>query len=102
MNGSTTSNRHKGKAILARIAPGLGLLAAYQRDWLRHDLIAGVSVAARSGEPAMITGYLGQSDTFDKAIADFSVAYADQSEQDHEAVTKAVQAGKGEVLIERE
>ena len=34
------------KAILYRIAPGLGVLAAYQRDWLRHDLIAGVSVAA--------------------------------------------------------
>ena len=29
-----------------RIAPGLGVLAAYQREWLRHDLIAGVSVAA--------------------------------------------------------
>ena len=46
MNGNTTSNRHKGKAILSRIAPGLGVLATYQRDWLRHDVIAGVSVAA--------------------------------------------------------
>ncbi len=26
--------------------PGLGVLASYQRDWLRHDVIAGVSVAA--------------------------------------------------------
>ena len=34
------------KRSLYRIAPGLGVLAAYQRDWLRHDLIAGVSVAA--------------------------------------------------------
>ena len=46
MNGNTTSNRQKGKAILARMAPGLGVLVAYQRKWLRHDLIAGVSVAA--------------------------------------------------------
>ena len=34
------------KGSLYRIAPGLGVLAGYQREWLRHDLIAGVSVAA--------------------------------------------------------
>ncbi len=57
---------------------------------------------ARSGEPAKISGYLGKGDTFDKAIADFSVAYADQSEQDHEVLMKAVRAGKLEVFIEPE
>lgn len=55
---------------------------------------------ARSGEPAKISGYLGKSDKFDKAIADFSAAYADQSERDHEVLTKAVRAGKLEVFIE--
>ncbi len=34
------------KAMLARFAPGLNVLADYQRAWLKHDLIAGVSVAA--------------------------------------------------------
>jgi uncharacterized protein (DUF2252 family) len=57
---------------------------------------------ARSGEPAQISGYLGKSDTFDQAVADFSVAYADQSERDHETLLKAVRAGKVEVLVERE
>jgi hypothetical protein len=57
---------------------------------------------ARSGEPAKISGYLGKSDAFDQAIADFSVAYADQSERDHETLMKAVRAGKLEVFIERE
>ncbi len=57
---------------------------------------------ARSGEPALITGYLGESDVFDEAIADFSLAYADQSEKDHEAVVNAVRAGKLEAIIERE
>jgi uncharacterized protein (DUF2252 family) len=57
---------------------------------------------ARSGEPAKIAGYLGKSDQFDEAIADFSVAYADQSERDHEALIKAVRAGKLEVFIESE
>jgi uncharacterized protein (DUF2252 family) len=56
---------------------------------------------ARSGEPAIITGYLGESDTFDRAIADFSVAYADQTEKDHEALTRAVRAGTLEAVIER-
>jgi uncharacterized protein (DUF2252 family) len=56
---------------------------------------------ARSGEPAVISGYLGKSDTFDKAIAAFSVAYADQTERDHEVLLKAAREGKVEVLIER-
>jgi len=55
---------------------------------------------ARSGDPAKISGYLGKGDAFDEAIADFSIAYADQSEQDHEALVKAARAGKIEVLIE--
>ncbi|MGH8472199.1 MAG: SulP family inorganic anion transporter, partial [Gammaproteobacteria bacterium] len=29
-----------------RIAPGLKLLFSYRREWLRYDLVAGVSVAA--------------------------------------------------------
>jgi Uncharacterized protein conserved in bacteria (DUF2252) len=57
---------------------------------------------ARSGEPAVIAGYLGESDTFDKATANFSIAYADQNERDHDAVTKATRDGRLDVLIERE
>jgi hypothetical protein len=36
---------------------------------------------ARSGEPEQITGYLGKSDKFDRAVAVFSVTYADQVER---------------------
>ncbi|MFN8739816.1 MAG: DUF2252 domain-containing protein [Pirellula sp.] len=57
---------------------------------------------ARSGEPAKITGYLGESDKFDEAIADFSIAYADQTEKDHDFLVKAVRAGKLEVFVEEE
>jgi uncharacterized protein (DUF2252 family) len=57
---------------------------------------------ARSGEPAKITGYLGKSDAFDQAVTTFSIAYADQSERDHDALMKSVRAGKLEVFIERE
>ncbi len=55
---------------------------------------------ARSGEPAEITGYLGESDKFDEAVADFSVAYADQCEHDYAILMKAVRAGKLEVFVE--
>jgi uncharacterized protein (DUF2252 family) len=57
---------------------------------------------ARSGEPAKITGYLGKGDQFDEAVADFSLAYADQSERDHEVLCKAVRAGKLEVFSEQQ
>lgn len=57
---------------------------------------------ARSGEPAKISGYLGKSDAFDRAVAAFSIAYADQSEQDHAVLVKAVREGRLEVFVEPE
>ncbi len=56
---------------------------------------------ARSGDAAMISGYLGKSDAFDKAIATFSVAYADQNEKDHAALKRAIRDGKVEAVIEK-
>jgi hypothetical protein len=44
---------------------------------------------ARSGDAAVITGYLGGGDTFDKAITHFANAYADQNERDFEALVQA-------------
>src|SRR5215467_13056394 len=41
---------------------------------------------ARSGSSALIAGYMGKSDAFDLAIVDFSLAYADQNEEDHAAL----------------
>jgi uncharacterized protein (DUF2252 family) len=56
---------------------------------------------ARSGDAAMISGYLGKGDTFDEAIADFSIAYADQNEKDHAALKRAIRDGKIEAVIEK-
>ena len=56
---------------------------------------------ARSGEPAMISGYLGKGDVFDKAIAAFSVAYADQTERDYERFKNAVRKGRLKAIVER-
>jgi len=41
---------------------------------------------ARSGDPALISGYLGRKDIFDQAIATFAETYADQAERDHAAL----------------
>lgn len=55
---------------------------------------------ARSGDSALLSGYMGSSDTFDEAIAGFSLAYADQNEKDHAAFMKAVKSGKIEAESE--
>ena len=51
---------------------------------------------ARAGDRIAIAAYLGNSDKFDNAIADFAEAYADQNERDHAALADAVTAGKVE------
>jgi uncharacterized protein (DUF2252 family) len=49
---------------------------------------------ARWGDRIAIASYLGKGDTFDRAIADFSAAYADQNERDYEAFVAAVKSGR--------
>ena len=51
---------------------------------------------ARAGDRIAIAAYLGNSDKFDNAIADFAEAYADQNERDHAALAEAVATGKVE------
>ena len=49
---------------------------------------------ARTSDPAQISGYLGNKDTFDQAIADFAEAYADQTEHDHALLLAAIKEGR--------
>ena len=49
---------------------------------------------ARSGHRIAIASYLGVSDRFDQAIADFARSYADQAEKDYAALLKAIKRGK--------
>jgi uncharacterized protein (DUF2252 family) len=49
---------------------------------------------ARWGDRIAIASYLGKGDVFDRAIADFSRAYADQNELDYQAFAAAVRAGR--------
>jgi uncharacterized protein (DUF2252 family) len=55
---------------------------------------------ARSGDAAMISGYMGSGNMFDEAICDFAVDYADQAERDHKAFLKAVREGRVKAVVE--
>ena len=49
---------------------------------------------ARWGDRIAIASYLGNGNAFDRAIADFSVAYADQNERDYAAFAAAISSGR--------
>ena len=54
---------------------------------------------ARSGDEIAMAAYLGNSDVFENAIADFAAAYADQNERDFQAFNAAIASGR--LLAER-
>jgi uncharacterized protein (DUF2252 family) len=49
---------------------------------------------ARTSDPAQISGYLGNGDTFDRALASFAETYADHAERDHAALLAAIKEGR--------
>ncbi|MBW8737074.1 MAG: DUF2252 domain-containing protein [Streptomyces turgidiscabies] len=49
---------------------------------------------ARSGDRIAIASYLGGGDSFDRALVTFAESYADQNEQDHQALVDAVRNGQ--------
>jgi uncharacterized protein (DUF2252 family) len=51
---------------------------------------------ARAGDRVAIAAYLGRSDVFDHAIAEFAETYADQNERDYQALQRAVREGQVE------
>ncbi|MFE0458400.1 DUF2252 domain-containing protein [Kitasatospora sp. NPDC058965] len=77
----------KGSAEVERMTTG-GLR--------EYAALCGTALArahARSGDRIAIAGYLGGSDTFDQAIAEFAMRYADQTEADHAELLRAIEAG---------
>jgi uncharacterized protein (DUF2252 family) len=53
---------------------------------------------ARSGDRVEIAAYLGAGDSFDRAIAGFAEAYADQNARDHAALLAAIDSGRVEAV----
>ena len=67
----------KGSALVELMSPNA--MAAYAE-------ICGRALAhahARSGDAVAIASYLGSADTFDRALAEFAEAYADQNDRDY-------------------
>src|SRR5437763_14346013 len=78
----------KGSAEIEQMVPKG--MAAYGR-------LCGWTLArahARSGDRIAIASYLGGGNTFDRAILEFSRAYAAQNERDYKELADAVQAGR--------
>jgi uncharacterized protein (DUF2252 family) len=62
-----------------------------------YSRICGATLArahARWGDRVAIASYLGKGDAFDRAIAGFAVAYADQNEKDFAVFSEAVDSGR--------
>lgn len=77
----------KGSADVAGMGPS---------DLLAYGRLCGTALArahARSGDRIAIAAYLGGTDTFEHAVADFASAYATQTTTDHATLTAAVAAG---------
>jgi uncharacterized protein (DUF2252 family) len=49
---------------------------------------------AKSGDAALIAGYVGNSDELDEAMYAFALAYAKQNEKDYAALKAAAKSGK--------
>lgn len=78
----------KGSPVIEQLA---------ERDFILYVGLCAWTLArahARSGDPALISGYLGSSDQFDIAVAAFAQAYADQTERDFAALKQAAQDGR--------
>ena len=81
----------KGSAAIETMTPAR--LAIYAE-------LCGATLArahARTGDAAKITGYLGDDDTFDRAVERFALDYADQNEVDYAAFTQAAEEHRIEV-----
>jgi hypothetical protein len=77
----------KGSAVVEQMDPKG--MAAYGRmcAWTL------ARAHARSGDRITIASYLGNAPRFDRAILDFSHAYAEQNDRDYTALQKAVESG---------
>jgi uncharacterized protein (DUF2252 family) len=72
------------------------------RDLAHYGRLCGWTLArahARSGDRVAIAAYLGSGDGFDRALLDFSKAYAEQNARDHAALGAAVRSGRVEATM---
>jgi uncharacterized protein (DUF2252 family) len=74
------------------------------RDLIAYGKLCGETLArahARSGDRVAIASYLGKGEAFERALARFAEAYADQNERDFERLVEAAASGEVEAETER-
>jgi hypothetical protein len=89
MNVNTRSSGSRGHGFISASSQGL-----------RGSASPRSSRYGGSGDPVTIAGYLGSSDTFDRALIEFAERYADQNQLDHEAFVAEIRSGRLEAAPE--
>ena len=87
----TIDELRKPAGDFLRIRGGAHVASPFPAELCGHVL---ARAHARTGDAAMISGYMGDGGAFDTAIVAFATAYADQAERDHAALAAAVKSGK--------
>jgi uncharacterized protein (DUF2252 family) len=79
----------------AKVSPDVTMMNA--ENLINYAKACGWALARahkRSGDAAMLTGYMGRSDAFEDATTGFARAYARQNDADHAALVAAVRRGR--------
>jgi uncharacterized protein (DUF2252 family) len=91
LNGRFFYVRRLKDARLADLGTSLEAALPFYARLCGHTL---ARAHGRSGDALMIAAYLGDTEEFDHAIAEFATAYADQSERDWRCLQAAIAAGR--------
>ena len=70
------------------------------RQYARMCAHALARAHARTGDAAMISGYMGAGQTFDDAVGEFAIEYSAQNRTDYRAFVKAIREGRVKAIVE--
>jgi uncharacterized protein (DUF2252 family) len=101
--GSGNNRRHFYVRQLRDMKTSAVIEGSSAGDLRSYGRVCGWALArahARSGDAAMIAGYMGSSEIFDDAMCEFAVEYADQAQRDHRAFVKAVRQGRIKAVMD--
>lgn len=75
------------------MSPDFKIGAGRRSTQVRKSKLLLVRAHARTGDIARIAGYIGKSDVFAAALAEFAEAYGNQTDRDHDALAAAIRSG---------
>jgi uncharacterized protein (DUF2252 family) len=100
--GESTKNQYYARQLRdAKIKPVVEIMKP--TNLKGYAKLCGQALArahSRSGDATVLAGYMGKNSSFEDALAEFSLAYADQNERDHAALLEAIRSGRVEARLE--